>query len=167
MLDTADQCSWRKIAITLIEPLEPGGSECNRLFATMTLAYTSHHAVAQRHLFSVFWYPPSLRAGAGAQRGSQSGATVSTTVVDPAGAIWPRASVVLIDTRTLEVQRVTADAIGAVHFLAINPGNYVLIAAPHPPIDCADSPVKQLHLKPGVTLRVRLAIRVDHCKVVE
>lgn len=106
-------------------------------------------------------------ASAGAQRGNQSGATISATVVDATGAIWPRATAVLIDTRTLEIQRATADENGMVNFPSTKPGNYVLIAAPHRPIDCADSPVKQFHLKPGVTLSVRLTIRLDHCGVVE
>ncbi len=78
-----------------------------------------------------------------------------------------RAAVALIDTRTLEDKRGITDEKGVVHFNNIKSGNYVLIAAPHPPIDCADSGIKQFTVKPGQSLDARLTVRVEHCGVVE
>ena len=104
---------------------------------------------------------------ASAQQTSAASANVSATVLDATGAAWVRADVVLIDTRTLQEQRGSADEKGVVSFRSVKPGNYLVIAAPHPPIDCADSGVKQFTAKPGQSLDIRLTVQVNHCAVVE
>lgn len=60
-----------------------------------------------------------------------------------------------------------ADEKGAVRFPSVKPGNYMLIAAPHPPIGCADSGIKQFTLKSGQSLNIKLTLQVNHCAVVE
>ena len=109
----------------------------------------------------------SFAFSAGAQQSSAVTANVTATVVDATGAAWVRADAVLIDTRTLQEQRGITDERGIVRFASVKPGNYVLVAAPHPPIDCADSGIKQFTVKPGESLNVRVTVRVDHCRVVE
>ena len=109
----------------------------------------------------------SFGFSAGAQQTSAASADVTATVLDATGAAWVRAGVVLIDTRTLQEQRGSSDEKGAVRFARVKPGNYLLIAAPHPPIDCADSGVKQFTVKPGQSLNIKLTVQVNHCGVVE
>jgi hypothetical protein len=106
-------------------------------------------------------------SSAGGQRSGEATGSVTAHAVDASGAAWVRADVVLIDTRTLQEQRGTGDEKGVVRFSSVKPGNYMLIAAPHPPIDCADSGIKQFALKPGQGLEITLTVQVNHCGVVE
>ncbi len=130
-------------------------------YSTLTFRRVLYAVVLGTLAASVF------TSSAGAQRRGESTASVTASVVDAAGAAWVRADVALIDTRTLEDKRGITDEKGVVHFNRIKPGNYVLIAAPHPPIDCADSGIKQFTLKPSQSLDARLTVRVEHCGVVE
>jgi len=59
------------------------------------------------------------------------------------------------------------DEKGAVRIPSVKPGNYMLIAAPHPPIGCADSVIKQFTLKSGQSLNIKLTVQVSHSGVVE
>jgi Carboxypeptidase regulatory-like domain len=76
----------------------------------------------------------SFGFSASAQQSSAASANVTATVLDATGAAWVRADVVLIDTRTLKEQRGSSDEKGEVRFPSVNPGNYLVIAAP-PPAD--------------------------------
>ncbi len=73
----------------------------------------------------------------------------------------------LVDTRTLQEQRGTSNEKGVVRFPSVRPGNYMLSAAPHHSIDCADSDVKQFTLEPSQTLDIKLTVPGNHCGVVE
>ena len=94
-------------------------------------------------------------------------ARIDVTVTDRAGGTWADATVALINTKTLGMQKARTDSKGEAKFKAAAGANYVLIASPPSRYRCAESSVKTVLVKSAREVKVELTIGLEPCGVVE
>ena len=92
-------------------------------------------------------------------------ASVSGTVVDPTGAIIAKAKVLLINTRTLNVDRSVTGSDGRFIFSNLLAGEYEVKAGA---VSCFKSTSRRLDLKSDLRTEVSLKLRFDpKCKLID
>ena len=92
------------------------------------------------------------------------GLTIKGVVVDPSGAVLPKAKLILVDLRTLETMQTTTNNEGQFSFELQRTGRYALIAGGQP---CFLSEVKIFRWK-RTPSPLKLQLRFDpECKFVE
>lgn len=83
------------------------------------------------------------------------------------GAIFPDATILLINLRTLEIAKVRSNVNGNFRFEGVRPGRYEVIAS-DVKSNCFASKPKKVKVQAGQTLKLSIKLDFDReCKVVE
>jgi len=106
-------------------------------------------------------------AGVDAKPTANQPIRIVATVIDKAEGTWAEATVALINTKTLEMQKAVTDSKGEARFSAAPGVRYTLIAVPPKRFTCAEAGIKTVFIRSGENAKIRLVIGLEHCGIVE